>query len=81
MRQPYRRTTNLLPIQQRAIAALVKRTDVLIVNCDKNLGPAVIDTTTYVSRAYSDHLANTDTYEELTQDEATNHTKGVANKL
>ena len=35
MRQPYRRTTNLLPIQTRAIAALAKRTDVLIVSCDK----------------------------------------------
>ena len=64
-------TPNLLPYQSRAITNLRERTDVLVVSCDKNLGPAIIDTTTYVARAYADHLANTSVYLSLTATEAT----------
>ena len=81
MRQPHRRTTNLLPIQQRAISTLAKRTDVLVVNCDKNLGPALIDTHIYINRVFSDHLSNKDTYRELSEDEAKSHMTKVAENL
>ena len=81
MRKRRRRTTNLLPFQRRALSILALRTDVLVVYCDKILGPALIDTAIYVSRAFTDHLSNTGTYRELTEEEATLHMRGVATKL
>ena len=81
MRKPHHRSTNLLPIQQRAISTLAQRTDVLVVNCDKNLGPALINSSTYIERAFSDHLSNQDTYRELTEDEAKTHMKIVEQQL
>ena len=75
------KTTNLLPFQTRALSTLARRTDILVVNCDKNLGPAVINTSTYVNRAFTDHLNNDKVYKELDEDEATRHMKSVAIKL
>ena len=81
MRKKHKRSTNLLPFQRRALSALAIRTDVLVVNCDKNLGPALIDTSTYIDRAHSDHLDSKDTYKELTEDEATHHLQVVSNQI
>ena len=81
IRQTHRRTSNLLPIKQRAISILAKRIIVLVINCDKNAGPALIDTTTYVNRVFSDHLSNKDTYRELSEDEAKTHMTNVAEDL
>ena len=75
------KSTNLLPFQTRALSALAIRTDVLVVNCDKNLGPALINTSTYVDRAFKDHLSNPEVYKELTEDEATTHMEGVAKQV
>ena len=72
---------NLLPYQLKAIANLRSRTDVLVVTCDKNLGPAIIDTSTYIKRAYDDHLAHPTVYKELTEDEATNKMIDVKEKV
>ena len=73
--------TNLLPFQSRALSTLALRTDVLVVSCDKNLGPALIDTSTYVERAFTDHLDDTRIYKRLTEDEAKSHMDGVATKV
>ena len=81
MRKRHHRTNNLLPFQKRALAVLALRTDVLVVNCDKNAGPALIETSTYVDRTFSDHLNDETTYRELTEDEATYHMEGVAIKI
>ena len=48
-RKQRRQENNLLPYQKLALKSLALRKDVLIVNCDKNLGPAIIDTATYLS--------------------------------
>ena len=61
---------NILPYQSRAITNLRERTDVLVVSCDKNLGPAIIDKSTYIDRAYSDHLAHASVYSTLTKTRA-----------
>jgi hypothetical protein len=42
----------------------------VITATDENLGPAVIDTTQYITRAMDDHLPNTANYLELSSDEA-----------
>ena len=67
-----RETNNLLPYQKQALRTLANRTDLMVINCDKNLGPAVIDTATYIDRAYLDHLS-TPAYKEYTESEATAH--------
>ena len=64
-----RESNNLLPFQKLALKTLALRQDILIVSCDKNLGPAVIQTDTYIARAFSDHL-DTTAYKEYTEDQA-----------
>ena len=81
MRQKRPKTVNLLPFQQRALAALALRTDVLVATCDKNLGPALITTATYISRAFTDHLNCEKTYKKMSEEEAHTHMCGVANQI
>jgi len=57
--------TNLLPHQQRALASLQNQRDFLIAPCDKNLGPAIIQTEDYVQMAFRDHLNDRTTYQAL----------------
>ena len=76
-----RRTeNNLLPYQKITLQSLATRQDILIVSCDKNLGPAIIDTKSYVELALKNHL-HTEAYKELTEEEATAHMNGVAAKI
>ena len=76
-----RRTeNNLLPYQKITLQSLANRQDILIVSCDNNLGPAIIDTKSYVELAFKNHL-HTEAYKELTEEEATAHMNGVATKI
>ena len=75
-----RRENNLLPHQKLALKSIASRTDLIVINCDKNLGPAVIDTTTYVHRAFLDHL-DTPAYKEYSELEATNHMDRTATTI
>jgi hypothetical protein len=54
--------TNLLPFQRRALASLQRNPDLIVAQCDKNLGPATIDTVDYIKMVYRDHLNDTVTY-------------------
>ena len=60
----------MFPHQRRALRELRQRKDILVVNCDKNLGPAVIERSRYIQMALSEHLTNQETYERLTRTEA-----------
>jgi hypothetical protein len=55
-------TTNLLPFQRQALTYLQSTDELLAVQCDKNLGPAPIETTAYIDLVYRDHLINRTTY-------------------
>jgi hypothetical protein len=57
--------TNLLPHQHRALSHLQQQKDFLIAPCDKNLGPAIIETEDYLRIAFRDHLNDTATYQPL----------------
>ena len=57
--------TNLLPHQQRALSTLQQQDTFLIVPCDKNLGPAIIERHDYLKIAMRDHLTDTTTYKLL----------------
>ena len=63
--------SNLLWTQRLALKALQKQDDFLIVSCDKNLGPAIIEKSIYITRAYEDHLSDRTTYREFSLTQAT----------
>jgi hypothetical protein len=56
---------NLLPHQRRALTYLQTSDEFLIVNCDKNLGPAIIEKTSYIQMAYRDHFNDRTSYRRL----------------
>ena len=66
-------TSNLLPSQRIALQSLQKNNNIIVVQCDKNLGPAIIEQTTYIQMAMRDHLQHRDTYKYLTPEEATTY--------
>lgn len=66
-----RGTINLLPHQRRALSHIQKQRDFLIVPCDKNLGPSIIETEDYLRIAFRDHLNDHRTYRKLRPNEAT----------
>ncbi len=53
---------NLLKHQQHALHRLTHQHEHLIVPCDKNLGPSIIETEDYLRIAFRDHLNDKDTY-------------------
>ena len=60
--------SNLLRHQHTALRHLQLQDEFLIVQCDKNLGPAILEHHVYIQRALSDHLLNTDTYQQLSKE-------------
>jgi hypothetical protein len=64
-----RGTGNLLPYQQYLLRALRHSNMFIVVPTDKNLGPAVLEMTTYIQRSYSDHLSDATTYRQMTPDD------------
>ena len=73
--------TNLLPHQHRALDFLQHQDNFLIVHCDKNLGPAIIEKTKYIQMAYRDHLNDTSTYRFLSPMEASMEETSLRRKL
>jgi hypothetical protein len=57
--------SNLLLHQKKALNYLRHQQDFLVVQCDKNLGPAIIERDKYIKLAFRDHLNNTLTYRRL----------------
>ena len=62
--------SNLLPHHRAALRYLQAHPELVIIQCDMNLGPAVIEREEYIKLAYRDHLNDTDTYQFLTPFEA-----------
>ena len=52
----------------------------LIVPCDKNLGPAIIEHHDYLKIAMRDHLNDTTTYKLLTSSETDRYASDIKNK-
>ena len=58
--------TDLLPHQHRALRTLQQQQTFLIVPCNKNLGPVIIEHHEYLKIAMHDHLSVTTTSKSLT---------------
>ena len=64
-----KRKTNLLPHQRHALSTLQQQNTFLIVLCDKNLGPAIIECHDYFKIAMRDNLNDTTTSKLLNPSE------------
>lgn len=60
---------NLTDGEREMLTELRDNPSLLVVATDKNLGPAVIDTQTYIDRCLKDHLLDEKTYQLLTEDQ------------
>ena len=56
---------NLLPHQMKALQKLRNDRSILVVQCDKNLGPATIERDRYIEMAIDDHLSDSTTYKKI----------------
>ena len=73
--------TNLLPHQHRALRTLQQQQTFLIVPCDKNLGPAIIERHDYLKIAMRDHLSDTTTYKSLTTSEIDRYSSDITKNI
>ena len=72
-----RKCSNLLPHQSNALDYLQNQRELLVVQCDKNLGPAIIERDEYIKMIFRDHLNDTTTYRQLTDPEAKLHARRI----
>jgi hypothetical protein len=61
---------NLTKYHRNTLEYLRTQTDFIVANCDKNLGPAIIERDRYIELAFRDHLSDATTYQRLLPDEA-----------
>lgn len=73
--------SNLLPHQRHALQELRKQNKLVIAQCDKNLGPAIVEYETYVQKALHDHLLDQTIYKPLTPGSAANFAFNLKLKL
>mmetsp|Transcript_15767 Transcript_15767/g.22424 ORF Transcript_15767/g.22424 Transcript_15767/m.22424 type:complete len:255 (+) Transcript_15767:1114-1878(+) len=73
--------SNLLPIQQKVLSHLASSTTHVVLQCDKNLGSALLDTSTYIQRVLQDHLLNSTAYKQLSSGEAVDYRFKIMNAL
>jgi hypothetical protein len=62
--------SNLLPFQRKILAELRTSKKFLVIQADKNLGPAIIERDVYIRRALHEHLQDRNTYQQLSKLEA-----------
>ena len=68
---PMEKQYNLTQIQRRVLHQLRQRTDIIILNTDKNLGIAVIKREEYILSIYLEHFSDDNLYNILDLDQAT----------
>lgn len=65
------RRSNIPTTTRQALRQLRKDDRFIVVPSDKNLGPAVMERSTYITRSLKDHLLDPNTYKRLLPEEAT----------
>eukprot|EP00957_Ditylum_brightwellii_P201707 15326859-Ditylum_brightwellii.AAC.1 len=71
---------NLLPYHQTALCFLKNQSKFLVINCDKNMGLAIIETSIYRRRAL-DHLNNRETYKSIKEGQADGYKETIKGKI
>ena len=67
----------MLPSQRNLLHWLAKNEKYMVVRTDKNLGPAIIERSVYIQRAFSDHLLDATTYRRFSKKEAIGRMKVI----
>lgn len=75
--KPQRCPSNLLPSQRHILETIRDDDKIVVFKTDKNLGPAIIERTTYIRRALADHLFDTTTYRCLSTAAAMGRMKSI----
>jgi hypothetical protein len=68
-------------VQRTILNDLTDHPSLMVIQTDKNLGPAIIDRTSYISHMFNDHLLDSDTYQRLNKVGALDHIKKITDKL
>jgi len=63
-----RNLSNLTPFQAKILLQLKQNTNIIIKPSNKNLGPAVMDTSSYITQVLKEHLLTKD-YRKLTRED------------
>lgn len=69
-KQKTRCPPNLVPHQNSLLRTFQESQNILVVRTDKNLGPAIVDRTTYIHKVFTNHLSDQATYQSLSPLEA-----------
>jgi len=69
-RHKFTKLTNLNPLQAKTLKELKSNKNIIIKPTDKNLGPAMMDTSQYINQVLKEHLLTPD-YRQLSHLEAT----------
>ena len=69
--------TNLLKHQRCTLQHFQTDRTHIIFPSDKNLGPCIVERTTYINRVLHDHLLDPNTYQRLTEPEAADHIESI----
>ena len=72
---------NLNKLQRYALQSLKKSDDLIVLLADKNLGPVVMERTTYIQRVFTDHLNDRSTYQEIERFSAISSINRLREKL
>lgn len=72
---------SLMPHQLMILQWLLDHPEIVVLNSDKNLGPAVIERERYVELAWLDHLSDRNTYQRLSLNEAINMLKTIRSEI
>ena len=68
---------NLSSHLRRTLKFLQNNRECLVIRCDKNLGPALIERDKYIKMIIRDHLCDTNTYQRLSEAEAASNIKSI----
>ena len=70
LRKNQKKASNLTHIQKSHISLLRSNRDFVILNADKNLGPAIMEREAYIKRVLGEHLLDKNTYENISNERA-----------
>ena len=79
--QDTRNPPNLTKLQRHALQSLKKSPNLIVLLADKNLGPVVMERSTYIERVLSEHLSDTSTYQEIEKFSAISAIANLREKL
>ena len=76
-----KKTENLLPYQHKALKQLQQSSTHIVAQCNKNLGPALIEREKYIELVLRDHLSDHHTYRRMRADEVVDFTIATIEKV